>query len=150
MDSLKNASEQRKPQSLQLFRAFQALKFLKKHYLTYPVAIPSLFQGISSYNAGSPRKTQTGSQSLHFFRAFQEIFFSDGSIGNFESQSLHFFRAFQDFTQTLSICFPSSRNPFTFSGHFKHRPPPLVAAYCSCRNPFTFSGHFKFWIQWEE
>ena len=59
------------------------------------------------------------------------------------SQSLHFFRAFQALKTALKrVAERHSRNPFTFSGHFK-----LFVGrqkmHLFCRNPFTFSGHFK-------
>ena len=82
------------------------------------VAIPSLFQGISSGVLAALQVPVVRSQSLHFFRAFQ-------------ARKSHARNTYQ------------SRNPFTFSGHFKERLLRGKNSLKGCRNPFTFSGHFK-------
>ena len=110
------------------------------------------------------------SQSLHFFRAFQginESLLGGWFVGLVLSQSLHFFRAFQARGRVQCQCstqvaIPSlfqgisslengydidsvkySRNPFTFSGHFKDQAFWGTQSKQYSRNPFTFSGHFK-------
>ena len=134
------------------------------------VAIPSLFQGISSLFVKYHIACREKSQSLHFFRAFQEKDLSllmpypmmgvaipslfqgisssqdrpKESSGKTQSQSLHFFRAFQGFlTDKLT---ESLRDLVAIPSLFQGISSPFKICkswvYC-CRNPFTFSGHFK-------
>ena len=111
-------------------------------------------------------KSQGGSQSLHFFRAFQvspekarrlvrrvaipSLFQGISRIKNLikevsdgkESQSLHFFRAFQESVIGITSSSPlrASRNPFTFLGHFKFQHLSLTSCKMSVAIPSLFQG----------
>ena len=154
-----------KSQSLQLFRAFQALKKNKYEAIHETSRNPFNFSGhfkeqqleISEKDVSRNPFNFSGhfkalkikgeqflcvSQSLQLFRAFQ-VLVNLNSVYNPVSQSLQLFRAFQDFPDVYTDPYTCVAIPSTFQGiSSKSRISDKQAGDIS-RNPFNFSGHFK-------
>ena len=109
-------------QSLPFFRAFQPTKVYDSGEKLTVVAIPSFFQGISTgIQAVTEAPSKKASRNPFLFSGH----FNAGLISILiwtspnQSQSLPFFRAFQQQTyELLKQGTWESRNPFIYSGHF--------------------------------